>query len=124
MPEGSSRYFAATITTGGSITGSINLGQRSWPYVWLGIPALSGSVSTSTCNVYLQGSADNVTFYQVMFPCANTATSGPLTFFIGNAVSSCVVPIPNAFPYMKIQLGNTCTGGAGPITFQVICGTD
>jgi hypothetical protein len=118
MSYGRSEVFTKTITTGGSITSEFDLG-RSWTNVYLVVPALSSAVATSTCNVYVQaGASASATYYDVVFPPTNSATTGVITFTLANSISQCVVPIPNALPFLKVRLGNTATAA---VTFQIIC---
>ncbi len=120
MSHGPISVFTKTISAGGSITSAYDL-ERSWPYVYLVVPPLSGSVSTATCNIYIYASSDNVNFYNVIFPPLNTSTTAIVTFVLANSVSQCVVPVPNSLRYMQIQLGNTATAS---VRFDLICSGD
>lgn len=120
MAYGPQSIFPISIASGGSITGSLDL-TRTWSYVYLQVPTMTAYVATSTCNIYVYGSTNGSNFFQFAYPPQNTSTTGFVTFTLANSISQCIVPIPNACRYLKIQVGNTATAG---VTFTVIAGAD
>jgi hypothetical protein len=120
MSHGPISVFTKTITVGGSLTASYDLG-RAWPSVYLVVPTMAAYITTATCNIYVKASADNSTFFDVVFPPANSATTGVVTFTLANTISQCVVPIPNALQYLKVQVANNATAA---VAFNIICSGD
>jgi hypothetical protein len=120
MSYGIPQVFTKTISVGGSLTSSYDLG-RAWPSVYLVVPALSTKIITATCNIYVKASSDNANFYDVVFPPANSATTAVVTFTLASTISQCIVPIPNALQYMKVQVSNNATAA---VQFDLICSGD
>lgn len=118
MGHGALSVFTKSIATNGSITSVYDL-SRGWDKVYLQIPDLVNYISTATCNIYIWGSdsADG-TFYQVVHPPANSATTAMYTFTIASTASQAVSPIPNGIRYVKVQVGNTATAA---VDFKIIC---
>jgi hypothetical protein len=120
MSYGTPQVFTKTISVGGSLTAAYDLG-RSWPSVYLVVPTMAAYITTATCNIYFKASADNTTFFDVVFPPANSSTTAVVTFTLANTISQCVVPVPNALQYVKVQVSNNATAA---VQFSLICSGD
>lgn len=109
--------FTKTITAGGSLTAAYDTG-RPWQNVYLVVPTMAAYITTATCNIYIKASHDGNTFFDVVFPPANSSTTGVVTFTLANSISQCVVPIPNALRHLKVQ---TAQNASTAVEFNIIC---
>lgn len=109
----SPRVFTATMSSGGTLTSSADLGS-SHHYNYLHIPTM-----TSNTQIHIQVCDTSTgTFRRVYFASSNLATPTNNPFGISSAATNCVVPIPNGFRFMKIETTATVDDGA---SFKIYC---
>lgn len=114
------KIFSASITTGSSLSSSINLGG-GYLYISVLVPA-SGAAPIFTNGggtpVWIQGSTDNVTFFRLFEVYTNAVANA---FTIQSSVCAALIPITYFnFQYAKIEISGTVTGAGGPALFKLI----
>jgi hypothetical protein len=112
---GSWLYFAKTMSSGGTLTGEIDL-SNAWGSVYLEIPTLTSSPG----DMYIKAAATTGgTFRRVRHPSINSSTVTTNLFTIASACTNCIVPVPNGLRFLKVETDNTVADGC---VFRVICG--
>ena len=117
MGIGVSSIFSVSMTSGATLTSSIDLGQ-SWETVYLAIPSM-----VSGTDIYLRAgvSATDTVGYRVMHPVVNSSSAQVQTFVIASAVSgNKLIPVPGGFRYLFVEYSTATT--ATSHVFKVVCG--
>lgn len=122
------RIYQASITTGNSLSSSIDLGG-GYLYVSVEIPSNTSAYATMVGSpIWIQGSSDNVNFRRFYEVYTNAVASA---FQIQSSVCNAIVPL-NLFNcrYVRLEVSGTVTGGgqgfpsgttSGSVGFKVIC---
>ncbi len=105
-----------SMVSGASVTSSIEL-PGVYEYVYLVVPGmLQFSADTQ---IFIQGSADNTTFYRYALAAINTSSVQTNDFVIASGASQKIVNIPNfSCRYLKIE--TTATVTAPSSVFKII----
>lgn len=107
--------FTATMTSGATTTGEIQLGSN-WNNVYLEIPSLS-----SNAEHYINAAGDSGgTYRRVYHPSLNSSTVGTNRFAIASSVTNALVPIPNGLKFIKVETSAT-VGSTTAHTYRVFC---
>lgn len=114
MSHGPVSQFSISIASGVTLTSSISLGTRAWKTVYVSIPTMvSGS------DFFIQGSGDDSTYRRIIHPIVNSSSVQANTFIIGSGATNKIVPIPNGFAFIKVELSTAMTDTTS--TFKIIC---
>lgn len=107
--------FPLSMASGATLTNSLDI-SNSWGSVYLEVPSM-----TSQTQLFVQAAVSaQGTYRRIAMPTINSSTvAANNDFTIASAVTSRMVPIPNAFRYIKIESTATVDNG---VTFRVICG--
>jgi hypothetical protein len=113
------RPYAATITTGNSLSSKIDVGG-GFLYVAVGVPTNTNAFQASGGSpVWVQGSWDGTNFYRFYEVYTQTVTN---PFQIASSVCNAVVSVPYFnFRYMKLEISGTVTGAGGTVPYEIIC---
>lgn len=113
MSYGPYRVYTASMASGGTLTGEVNVG-RVFENIYLMIPTM-----TSNTQLYIQASdVTGGTYRRIWQPVINSSTVGTNLFAVPSAVTNGMIPLPNGFQYMKVESTATVDGG---VTFQIFC---
>lgn len=109
----STAKHSQSLASAATLTGAYDLGEGAKnPHVL--IPTLATGTS-----ILVHGSLDNSAFRKVTLPVPNTATiQNPTDFSIGTMTVSRLVPIPEGFRYVKLELATGVTDATS--TFEII----
>jgi len=105
------QVFDASMADGATLTSGIDLGGV-YEDIYLKVP-----VRASAANIYIHGSVDNSTFFRIAHPPINSATVAINDFVIQSATTSRMVPIPNGFRYLKVEISTLASADVG---FEII----
>lgn len=113
--HGAGAVFSAGIDSGVTLSSLVDLGHV-WESVYLAVPTM-----TSGTDIFIQAgpNASAVSGYRVMHPTVNTSSAQAFTFVIGSATSQRIIPVPNGFRYMFIELSTAMT--ATSAQFKLYC---
>lgn len=109
-------YTFNTMPAGASLTSGLPV-PGNYLYMYLIVPTMSAGYSVSSTPIYLQGSADGVTYYRYS---EVLTTSVSNDFSIASSVSSRICYLPNlSTQYLKLEISGTATSVA--TQFKLIC---
>jgi hypothetical protein len=113
-------YYVATMTTNTSQTSSLDLGN-SFYTIWVEVPTMATSYGQTSTPLFLQVSADNVTFRRMTSAEGNTFPVGTNDFTIASSVSQRMVPVTGfGFRYVKVEASATVTGAVAHPMFKFV----
>jgi len=110
-------YFSKSIATGLSATSAYDLG-RAWSKVYLEIPALSATVSTQSCGVFIYAAATLDGTYRPIAFDTNVSFPTAAAWNVSAVVSNIMHRIPDGFRYLKVELTSTVSNTT---VFNIIC---
>jgi hypothetical protein len=109
-----------------SVTSSIEI-PGCFLYQYLVVPTMTSGYATASTPIWIQGSADNVTFYRMTNSemTNNTLVAGINDFVVASSVSQRIVPLPAlAVRYLRLEVSGTVTNPTGQTNtnaFKLIC---
>jgi hypothetical protein len=108
-------YFETTVSSGVTLSDSIDLG-RGWGHVSLEIPSMP-----SGTDIFIQGSTENGTgVYRRHHHRITNSSDNPTPMNIDSSITNCFVPLEFVrVRYLKIELGTAMTANAA--IFRVVC---
>lgn len=115
---GANSVFAATMSSGGTLTAEVDLG-RVFENVYMLVP--SGTTNSAYfIKVARTASASGGTYHRCTHPPLNSSTVTTNDFVIASGATGRVIPIPNGIRYMKIESEIAIADGA---TYRIFGGS-
>ena len=107
------KVFPATMASGGTLTGAIDL-RQGWREVSLQIPSFP-----SAADIYLHASTEAAgTYTRITFPPVNSGTAEINDFEIASGLGARMIPIPANYQHLKIEVSTALADGA---FFSIVC---
>lgn len=123
LPQVFNVAFASNTTTA-SMTPALEI-PGNYLYIYVVVPTMTSGYATASTPIYINGSADNATFYRFANTEAtnNTLVAGINPFTIASSVSQRIVLVPNfSMRYLKLEVSGTVTNPTAMVnTFQIVC---
>lgn len=114
MGHGAISVFTQVVASAGTSTAEFDLG-RTWENVFLVIQSM-----TSNSQLFIKAAdVTGGTYRRVTHPPINSSTVACNEFSIVSSITNHMVPIPNAFRFLKVE--QTATADSGQ-SYKIICG--
>lgn len=117
MSYGPVSVFSVTMTTGTTLTSSVDL-QKAWNRISVAVPTMP-----SGTDIYFQSAGQAsaaASPYRRLYHPTNSNSSAVGANFLGSSVTNCIVPVNNGHVrYLKVEFTTAMTAAA--VAFEIIC---